>query len=131
MLDNSKRHQIQEIKQIVQEIESDIEYDFKKDASRIISKQKDPYLKEILDSYQTNSALEQKYTASDILTILETIFDDLKLGEFEEYHENMESIENQDFTCTHCKNIISLESNQNLTKNNFNYCPHCGNLIED
>ena len=139
MLDNKHINQIYEmtdnqaekIKEIIINITRDIKYDFKKEASRIISKQKDPYLKEILDSYQTNSTIENKYNASDILTILEDIFDELKLSEFEEYHENMESIENKDFTCEHCKNIISLESNPTLTKNDFNYCPHCGKPIKD
>lgn len=92
MLDNVHIHQIhemtnkqeKEIKKLVQDIASDIKYDFKKETSHIISKQKDPYLKELLDSYQNNSNLEKNYTASDILTILENIFDELKLNEFED-----------------------------------------------
>lgn len=92
MLDKAHLYQInemtekqeKEIKQIIQDITNDIKYNFKKEASRIISKQKDPYLKEILDSYQNNSTLENKYNASDILTILETIFDELKLNKIEE-----------------------------------------------
>lgn len=92
MLNNAYIHQIheitekqeQEIKQLIQNITNDIKYNLKKDASRIISKQKDPYLKEILDTYQNNTPLENKYNASDILTILENIFDDLKLNEMEE-----------------------------------------------
>lgn len=92
MLNKEHLHQIykmtdkqkQEIKETFENIVTDITYNFKKEASSIILKQKDPYLKEILDSYQKNSALEQKYTASDILTILETIFDELKLSEFED-----------------------------------------------
>ena len=77
MLDKAHLYQInemtekqeKEIKQIIQDITNDVKYNFKKEASRIISKQKDPYLKEILDSYQNNSTLENKYNASDILTI--------------------------------------------------------------
>lgn len=92
MLDKVHIHQINEmtekqeneIKKLVQNITHDIKYNFKKDAAQIISKQKEPYLKEILDSYQTNSNIENKYNASDILTILETIFDKLKLNEIEE-----------------------------------------------
>ena len=92
MLDKIHIHQINEmtekqeneIKKLVQNITHDIKYNFKKDAAQIISKQKEPYLKEILDSYQTNSNIENKYNASDILTILETIFDKLKLNEIEE-----------------------------------------------
>lgn len=92
MLDNVHINQIneimekqeQEIESLVQNVTRDIIYNFKKDESRIISKQKEPYLKEILDSYQTNSTIENKYNASDILTILENIFDELKLTEFEE-----------------------------------------------
>lgn len=92
MLNNVHIHQIyeitkkqeKEIKQIIEDITSDIKYNFKKDAAKIISKQKDPYLKEILDSHQTNSNIKNKYNASDILTILENIFDELKLNEIEE-----------------------------------------------
>ena len=92
MLNKAHIHQIyemtkkqeKEIKNLIQDITSDIKYNFKKNAATIISKQKDPYLKEILDSYQNNSTLENKYNASDILTILEDIFDELKLNEIEE-----------------------------------------------
>lgn len=92
MLNNVHIHQIyemtekqeKEIKQIIEDITSDIKYNFKKDAAKIISKQKDHYLKEILDSYQTNSNIKNKYNASDILTILENIFDELKLNKIEE-----------------------------------------------
>lgn len=69
---------------MVEDITNDIKYDFKTEITRVISKQKDPYLKEILDNLQSNSTLDNKYNASDILTILETIFDELKLNEFEE-----------------------------------------------
>lgn len=92
MLDNAHIHQIHEltnnqaekIEKLLIDITNDIKYNFKKDATKIISKQKDTYLKEILDSYQNNSTLENKYNASDILTILENIFDELKLNEMEE-----------------------------------------------
>lgn len=92
MLDKAHVHQInkmatkqkQEIKELVLDITHDIKYNFKKEASQIISKQKEPYLKEILDSYQTNTTIENKYNASDILTILEDIFDELKLNNIEE-----------------------------------------------
>lgn len=92
MLDKAHIHQInemtskqeKEIENLIQDITSDIKCNFKKEASQIISKQKEPYLKEILDSYQTTSTIENKYNASDILTILENIFDELKLNEIEE-----------------------------------------------
>ena len=42
--------QEKEIKQMIHDITHDIKYDFKKEASRVISKQKEPYLKEILES---------------------------------------------------------------------------------
>lgn len=92
MLDKVYIHQInkmatkqkKEIKELVLDITHDIKYSFKKEASQIISKHKEPYLKEILDSYQTNSTIQNKYNASDILTILEDIFDELKLNQIEE-----------------------------------------------
>lgn len=129
MLDKAHIHQIyemterqeKEIKQMIHDITHDIKYDFKKETSRVISKQKDPYLKEILDNLQSNSPLEQNYTASDILTVLETIFDELKLDEIEEYH----------FDCQNCKNIISSDDFPNLTKQDFKYCPYCGKPIKD
>jgi hypothetical protein len=92
MLDKAHLHKInkmsskqkQEIKELILDITHDIKYSFKKEASQIISKQKEPYLKEILDSYQTNSTIKNKYNASDILTILEDIFDELRLNNIEE-----------------------------------------------
>ena len=92
MLDNYHVNQIHEItnrqenetKELILDITHDIKYSFKKEASQIISKQKEPYLKEILDSYQTNSTIKNKYNASDILTILEDIFDELRLNNIEE-----------------------------------------------
>ena len=92
MLDKAHIHKInkisskqkQEIKELNLDITHDIKYNFKKEASQIISKQKEPYLKEILDSYQTNTTIENKYNASDILTILEDIFDELRLNNIEE-----------------------------------------------
>ena len=134
MLDKAHIHQIyemterqeKEIKQMIHDITHDIKYDFKKEASRVISKQKEPYLKEILDSLQSNSTLEQKYTASDILTVLETIFDELKLDKIEEY-----DYEEYHFDCQNCKNIISSDDFPNLTKQDFKYCPYCGKPIKD
>lgn len=118
--------QEKEITNIIQDITHDIKYNFKKEAAQIISKQKDPYLKEILDNLQSNSTLEQKYTASDILTVLETIFDELKLDKIEEY-----DYEEYHFDCQNCKNIISSDDFPNLAKEDFNYCPYCGKPLED
>lgn len=134
MLDKAHIHQIyemterqkKEIKQLVENITNDIKYDFKTEITRVISKQKDPYLKEILDNLQSGSPLEQKYTASDILTVLETIFDELKLEKIEEYHKKDNS-----FNCQHCKHKINSDENSNLTKQDFNYCPNCGKPIEN
>ena len=134
MLDNAHLHQIykmtdrqeKEIKQLVEDITNDIKYDFKTEITRVISKQKDPYLKEILDNLQSGSPLEHKYTASDMLTILENIFDELKLDEIEEYEPKDNS-----FDCQNCKNIISSDDFPNLTKEDFKYCPYCGRPIKN
>lgn len=134
MLDNAHLHQIykmtdrqeKEIKQLVEDITNDIKYDFKTEITRVISKQKDPYLKEILDNLQSGSPLEQKYTASDMLTILENIFDELKLDEIEEYEPKDNS-----FDCQNYKNIISSDDFPNLTKEDFKYCPYCGRPIKN
>ena len=77
-------NQAEQIEEIIINITHDIKYEFKKDASQVILTQKEPYLKEILKTYQINTKLENKYNASDILTILENIFDELKLNEMEE-----------------------------------------------
>ena len=42
-----------------------------------ISKQKEPFLREILDATRNSMQLEAKYTASDILTVLETLQESL------------------------------------------------------
>lgn len=134
MLDKAHIHQIyevterqgKEIKQLVEDITHDIKYDFKTEITRVISKQKDSYLKEILDNLQSGSPLEQKYTASDMLNVLETVFDELKLDEIEEYEPKDNS-----FDCQHCKHKINSDENSNLTKQDFNYCPNCGKPLED
>lgn len=92
MLSKNNLYQIQaftdsqyaKIKGLMTGIATDIVVEFKKDASRIILSQKEPYLNEVLETYQKNTTLEKKYSASDILIVLETIFDELKLGEFGE-----------------------------------------------
>lgn len=43
--------------------------------SRKIAALKEPYLREILTTAQTNSSLDKNYTASDILTVLEELDD--------------------------------------------------------
>lgn len=44
-----------------------------------ISKEKEPYLREILEATRKGTQLEQKYTASDILTILEKLQESLPI----------------------------------------------------
>lgn len=44
-----------------------------------ISEQKEPYLREILDATRNGTQLEPKYTASDILTILEKLQESLPI----------------------------------------------------
>lgn len=58
-------------------ITSDIENDLRK----LISQKKEPYLREVLFAMQDESDLEKKYTASDILTILESIEENLQMEE--------------------------------------------------
>ena len=42
-----------------------------------ISEQKEPYLREILEATRNGTQLEAKYTASDILTVLEKLQESL------------------------------------------------------
>ena len=44
-----------------------------------ISQQKEPYLREILEATRNGTQLEAKYTASDILTILEKLQESLPI----------------------------------------------------
>ena len=55
-------------------IKSDIDNELR----RLISRKKEPYLREVLSAMQDGSDLEKKYTASDILTILESIEENLE-----------------------------------------------------
>lgn len=55
-------------------IKSDAEHELRK----LIWQKKEPYLREVLFAMQNGSDLEKKYTASDILTILESIEENLE-----------------------------------------------------
>lgn len=66
----------------LQEIEKEIYESLKQEKQQIyidfnkqITKHKEPYLTEILTSFQNNTKLEKKYTAHDILTVLESLAD--------------------------------------------------------
>ena len=66
----------------LQEIESQIEESLKQEKQQIyfdfnkqIVEQKEPYLTELLKSIQNDTELEKKYTAHDILTVLESLAD--------------------------------------------------------
>jgi hypothetical protein len=66
----------------LQEIESQIEESLKREKQQIyfdfnkqIVEQKKPYLTELLKSIQNDTELEKKYTAHDILTVLESLAD--------------------------------------------------------
>ena len=47
--------------------------DVDKDLRRLISEKKEPFLREVLSAMRSGSDLEERYTASDILTLLESI----------------------------------------------------------
>ena len=55
-------------------IKSDIDNELRK----LISQKKEPYLREVLSAMQNGSNLEKRYTASDILTLLESIEENLE-----------------------------------------------------
>ena len=70
----------------LQEIENQIEESFEEslkqekqqiyfDFNKQIVEQKEPYLTELLKSIQNDIELEKKYTAHDILTVLESLAD--------------------------------------------------------
>lgn len=66
------------INEFVEDAESAVEtekQDYAHQISRKIAAQKEPYLREILTSAQTNSPLNKNYTASDILIVLEDLDD--------------------------------------------------------
>lgn len=55
-------------------IKSDIDNELR----RLISRKKEPYLREVLSAMRSGSNLEKRYTASDILTLLESIEENLE-----------------------------------------------------
>lgn len=66
------------VNQFATAIESTLEtkqQDRSRQISRKIAALKEPYLRDILTAAQTNSPLDKKYTASDILTVLEELDD--------------------------------------------------------
>ena len=70
------------LQEIEKEIEEGIEESLKQEKQQIyfdfnkqIVEQKEPYLTELLKSIQNDIELEKKYTAHDILTVLESLAD--------------------------------------------------------
>lgn len=66
----------------LQEIENKIEESLKQEKQQLyfdfnkqIVEHKEPYLTELLKSIQNDTELEKKYTAHDILTVLESLAD--------------------------------------------------------
>lgn len=55
-----------------------IKSDINNEIRRLISRKKEPYLREVLSAMQNGSNLEKRYTASDILTLLESIEENLE-----------------------------------------------------
>lgn len=53
--------------------------DVDKDIRRLIAEKKEPFLREVLSAMQSGSDLEERYTASDILTLLESIEETFKV----------------------------------------------------
>ena len=109
-----------DIKKLVKLIKEDNILKTKHKINEILFKKEQPYLKEI----EENKGQITQYTANDIIDLIHSIFREINPDLYKTKKEN-KSIENQDFTCTKCKKIISLESYSNLTKNDFNYCPYC------
>ena len=70
------------LQEIEKEIEEEIEKSLKQEKQQIyfdftkqIVEHKEPYLTELLTSLQNDTELEKKYTAHDILTVLESLAD--------------------------------------------------------
>lgn len=70
------------LQKIEKEIRKEIEESLKQEKQQIyfdfnkqITKRKEPYLTELLKSLQSDTELEKKYTAHDILTVLESLAD--------------------------------------------------------
>lgn len=62
------------INEFVEDAESAVEENSRQ-ISRKIAALKEPYLRDILTTAQTNSPLDKNYTASDVLTLLEDLDD--------------------------------------------------------
>ena len=58
---------------VVEDVDSKIQ--------RLISEKKEPFLREVLSAMRSGSNLEKRYTASDILSLLESIEETFKVEE--------------------------------------------------
>lgn len=114
------------IKKLVKLIEENTIIKTKYKINEILFKKEETYLKEI----EEDKGQIIQYTANDIVDLIHSIFREINPDLYKTTKEN-KSIENQDFTCSNCKKIISLQDYPTLTKNDFNYCPYCREPIED
>lgn len=58
---------------VVEDVDSKIQ--------KLISEKKEPFLREVLSAMRSGSDLEKRYTASDILSLLESIEETFKVEE--------------------------------------------------
>lgn len=58
---------------VVEDVDSKIQ--------KLISEKKEPFLREVLSAMRSGSNLEKRYTASDILSLLESIEETFKVEE--------------------------------------------------
>ena len=119
----SKNLNQSDIKKLVKLIKKDTEIKTKYKINELLFKKEELYLKEI----EENKGQIIQYTANDIINLIHSIFREMNP---DLYKSKNNSIENQDFICSNCKKIISLNDYPNLTKNDFNYCPYCGKPLK-
>lgn len=121
----SKNLNKSDIKKLVKLIKKDTEIKTKYKINDLLFKKEELYLKEI----EEEKGQIVQYTANDIINLIHSIFREINPDLYKTPNE-IKSIKNQDFTCSNCKKIISLEDYPTLTKNDFNYCPYCGKPLE-
>lgn len=121
----SKNLNHSDIEKLVKLIKKDAIIKTKYKVNEILFKKEKPYLKEI----EEDKGDLIQYTANNITSIIKSIFDEINPDLYKKKQLN-KPIENQDFTCSNCTKIISLDDYPTLTKNDFNYCPYCGRPLK-
>lgn len=71
----------EQFNKILNDMLSIVAEDIDSKIQRLISEKKEPFLREVLSAMRSGSSLEKRYTASEILSLLESIEETFKVEE--------------------------------------------------